>query len=121
MKEANSIMTVIVMIKTVMVTMIRMGMIKKRVLMMMANRVTEMVMIIRIGPSLLVCKKVQLHNAVWVYRDGIVHLGMRHIFAKTVGLICKLDFAVCFKLHNALWGFTGMVLKFNPYKRLLFS
>ena len=42
----------------------------------------------------------QLHNAVWVYRDGIVHLGMRHIFAKTVGLICKLDFAVCFKLHN---------------------
>ena len=46
MKEAISIMTVIVMIKTVMVTMIRMGMIKKRVLMMMANRVTEMVMII---------------------------------------------------------------------------
>ena len=64
MKEAISIMTVMVMIMTVMVMMIRMRMNIKRVVMMMANRVTEMVMLIRLGPSLLVCKKVQLHNRV---------------------------------------------------------
>ena len=57
MKKAISIMTVMVM-------MIRMRMNIKRVVMMMANRVTEMVMLIRLGQSLLVCKKVQLHNRV---------------------------------------------------------
>ena len=89
MKEAISIMTVMVMIMTVMmmlmtvmVTMIRVGMNIKRVVMMMANQVTEMVMIIGLGPSLLVCKKkVQLHNTVWVYWDGIVHPAIRQIFA----------------------------------------
>ena len=79
MKKAISIMTVMVMMMTVMVMMIRMG---ESVVMMMANQVTEIVMIIRLGPSLLVCKKVQLHNnTVWVYRDGIVHIVIRQIFA----------------------------------------